>query len=88
MDICIYMRVCCVAQQDRQPFAAQEDVQTRYYARHDFTVRRIYLDAGVSGLLPLDRRPTRRRLLRDARLGKFEQLLVPALDRLGRDVEV
>jgi site-specific DNA recombinase len=36
----------------------------------------------------MDQRSAGRRLLRDARLGKFDQLLVSSPDRLGRDGRV
>ena len=44
-----------------------------------------YLDDGVSGTLPLATRPAGQRLLKDALDGKFKQVLVYKIDRLGRD---
>ena len=51
-------------------------------------VHAIYADDGVSGTVPLDRRPEGAKLLRDARLKKFDQLLVYKLDRLGRETRL
>ena len=45
----------------------------------------VYADDGVSGTVAVEKRPGARRMLEDARRGKFDQLLVFKLDRLGRD---
>jgi site-specific DNA recombinase len=47
-------------------------------------VAQTYADDGVSGTIPLHERPEGRRLLEDAREGKFSTLLVYRLDWLGR----
>ncbi len=44
-----------------------------------------YSDPGVSGSIPLERRPGSNRLLRDARSKKFTILILESLDRLSRD---
>jgi site-specific DNA recombinase len=87
MNVAIYVRVAC-RQRDNSAVAAQQESLERYCTRHGLTVTRRYCDDGTSGLLPLDQRSAGRRLLRDARLGRFDQLLVSAPDRLGRDVRV
>src|ERR1039458_2154854 len=87
MNVGIYVRVAC-AQRGSSAVAAQQESLERYCTRHGLTVTRRYCDDGTSGLLPLDQRSAGRRLLRDARLGRFDQLLVSAPDRLGRDVRV
>jgi site-specific DNA recombinase len=87
MNVGIYVRVAC-AQRGSSAVAAQQESLERYCTRHGLTVTRRYCDDGTSGLLPLDQRPAGRRLLRAARLGRFDQLLVSAPDRLGRDVRV
>jgi site-specific DNA recombinase len=48
----------------------------------------VYEDDGVSGTIPLHERPEGRRLLEDAREGKFQTVLVKKLDRLGRTLLV
>jgi len=82
MDVGIYVRVAC-AQRARSAVATQKESLERYCIRHGLTVTRSYCDAGTSGLLPMDQRSAGRRLLRDARLGRFDQLLVSNADRLG-----
>src|SRR5262249_3804187 len=44
-----------------------------------------YRDGGVQGTVPFDQRPGGRRLLADARAGKFATVLVHSVSRLGRD---
>jgi site-specific DNA recombinase len=51
-------------------------------------VAEIYKDDGVSGTVPLNERPEGRRLLEDAKEGKFGAVLVYKLDRLGRSLLV
>src|SRR5260370_31302029 len=51
-------------------------------------VFRSYADDGLPGTIPLDRRPEGSQILRDARLGRFDQLLVYRLDRLGRETRL
>jgi site-specific DNA recombinase len=55
---------------------------------HDLAVYRVYADDGISGTVPLDLRPEGSKILKDARLGKFDQLLVYKLDRLGRETRL
>jgi DNA invertase Pin-like site-specific DNA recombinase len=47
-----------------------------------------YVDVGVSGALPVKQRPGLRQLLRDARTGMIDQVIVAAVDRLGRRTAV
>src|SRR3712207_3585003 len=49
-----------------------------------FEVVETYADDGVSGVIPLHERQTGARLLRDAREGRFQTVLVYKLDRLAR----
>ena len=48
----------------------------------------MYADDGVSGTVPLHARPAGARILPDARLHRFDHLLVYRLDRLGRDTRL
>src|ERR1051326_3382234 len=43
-----------------------------------------YTDAGISGRRA-DKRPALQEMLADARAGSFDLLVIPALDRLGRN---
>jgi DNA invertase Pin-like site-specific DNA recombinase len=62
---------------------AQLDCCQAYAARVDMNPIGVYLDAGVSGAAPLDKRPGLFDLLADLRRGDL--LLVAKRDRLGRD---
>jgi site-specific DNA recombinase len=44
-----------------------------------------YVDDGVSGTIPMAKRPGGRRLLEDAAKGRFDEVWVWKIDRLGRD---
>ena len=60
----------------------------RYSGLHTLPVYREYADDGISGTVPLEQRPEGSQLLRDARSGKFDQILVYKLDRLGRETRL
>ena len=47
-----------------------------------------FADDGVTGTIPLEKRPEGSQILHDARLGKFDQLLIYKLDRLGRETRL
>src|SRR5581483_6677860 len=84
----IYLRVSTQAQRERQSILTQKEFAERYCGLHEHHIHRSYADDGVSGTVPLARRPEASQALRDARLGKFDQLLVYRLDRLGRDTRI
>jgi site-specific DNA recombinase len=88
MAIAIYARVSTEEQRERQSIRTQLEFGERYCQLHSLPVFRIYSDDGVSGTVPLDRRPEGSQILADARLAKFDQLLVFRLDRLGRDTRL
>jgi site-specific DNA recombinase len=88
MAVGIYLRVSTEEQRERQSIATQRDFGERYCQLHSLPVFRVYSDDGVSGTVPLDRRPEGSQILRDARLGKFDQLLIYKLDRLGRETHL
>jgi len=88
MAVAIYARVSTEEQRERQSIRTQIEFAERYCKLHDLAVHRIYSDDGVSGTVPLDKRREGRQILQDARLGKFNQLLVYKLDRLGRETRL
>ena len=88
MAVAVYLRVSTEEQRERQSIATQRDFAERYSSLHDLPVYQVYADDGVTGTMPLDRRPEGNQVLRDARLRKFDQLLVYKLDRLGRDTRL
>ena len=88
MVVAAYLRVSTDEQRERQTIATQRDFVERFCSFHQFTISHVYADDGVSGTVPFDRRPEGSQLLRDARLKKFDQLLVYRLDRLGRNTRL
>src|SRR5450432_1931128 len=88
MAVAVYVRVSTEEQRERQSILTQREFAERYCALHKLSVHLVYADDGVSGTVPLDRRPEGGRILKEAKLGKFDQLLVYKLDRLGRDTRL
>src|SRR5271155_2715113 len=88
MAVAVYVRVSTEEQRERQSILTQREFGDRYCQLHKITVHRVYSDDGVSGTVPLERRPEGSQILKDARLGKFDQLLIYRLDRLGRETRL
>jgi len=88
MAVALYLRVSTEEQRERQTILTQREFGERYTALHQLPVYRAYADDGVSGTVPLEKRSEGSQLLRDARLGKFDQVLVYKLDRLGRETRL
>src|SRR5712671_5995967 len=88
MPSAVYLRVSTDEQRERQTIETQREFAEKYCALHSLSVFRVYSDDGVSGTVPLERRPEGSQILADARLGRFDQLLVYRLDRLGRDTRL
>ena len=88
MPVAIYARVSTEEQRERHSIETQYEFGQRFCALHKLPVFRIFADNGVSGTVPLERRPDGSEILREARLGKFDQLLVYKLDRLGRETRL
>src|SRR5579872_5283849 len=74
MAIAVYLRVSTEEQRERQSIATQREFGVRYCEFNALTVYRVYADDGVSGTVPIENRPEGSQMLRDARLGKFDQL--------------
>src|SRR5918993_4145798 len=79
-----YLRVSSEEQRERETIEIQREFLEQYCRLYGLEVVQIYADDGVSGTVPLHGRPEGRRLLEDAKEGKFSTLLVYRLDRLGR----
>jgi site-specific DNA recombinase len=88
MPVALYLRVSTEEQRERQSIATQREFAERYCALHEISVSAVYADDGVSGTVPLHLRPAGTRILPDARLRRFDQLLAYCLDRLGRDTRL
>jgi site-specific DNA recombinase len=88
MIAAVYLRLAVTGEHRNQLVEAQLHEVQRYCQLHGIDVVGSYLDEGVSGLVPLEKRPSGARLLRDAERGQFDTVLVYHLDRLGRGVTV
>jgi site-specific DNA recombinase len=88
MPSAIYLRVSTDEQRERQSIVTQREFGQRYCELHQLPVYEIFADDGVSGTVPIESRPSGKRVLEAARQGKFDQLLVFRLDRLGRETRL
>jgi site-specific DNA recombinase len=84
----VYLRVSTEEQRERQSIVTQREFGTRYCDLHSLPIHEMYADDGVSGTVAFESRLAASRVLADARKGKFDQLLVFKLDRLGRDTRL
>ena len=85
MPVATYLRVSTEEQRERQSIETQREFGERFCQLHKLETHRVYEDDGISGTVPLEKRPQGSQILWDARLGKFDQLLVYRLDRQGRN---
>src|SRR5215218_2340816 len=86
--VALYLRVSSEEQRDRETIEIQDDFLEQYRHLYELEVADIYKDDGISGTIPLHERSEGRRLLEDAKAGKFGAVLVYRLDRLGRSLLV
>lgn len=87
-SVALYLRVSTEEQRERQSIDTQREFGEKYTDLHQLRVHRVYPDDGISGTVPLEKRPEGQRILQAARCGEFSQLLVYKLDRLGRDTRL
>src|SRR5579862_8530841 len=88
MPVAVYVRVSTEEQRERQSIETQREFAGKFCDLHSLKIHEIYADDGFSGTIPVEKRPGARRLLEDARRGKFDQILVFKLDRIGRDTSL
>src|ERR1035437_9115054 len=88
MPVALYLRVSTEEQRERQSIDTQREFGSRYTDLHELRVHQVYADDGISGTVPLEKRPEGQRILQAARRGEFNQLLIYKLDRLGRDTRL
>jgi site-specific DNA recombinase len=86
--VALYLRVSSEEQRDRETIEIQREFLEQYRRLYELEVTDVYEDDGVSGTIPVHERPEGRRLLEDAKEGKFEAVLVYRLGRLGRSLLV
>jgi site-specific DNA recombinase len=84
--VALYLRVSSLEQRDRQTIEIQREALPKYCELHGLEVIETYADDGISGTIPLRERPEGRRLLEDAKAGKFDTVLVYKYDRLARSL--
>ncbi len=84
----LYLRVSTEEQRERQSIDTQREFGAKYTDLHELRVHQVYADDGISGTVPLEKRPEGQRILQAARRGEFNQLLIYKLDRLGRDTRL
>ncbi len=84
-----YVRVSDESQVDGHSLSAQRREVERYCEREGYTLSRLYADEGVSAYTDqLAKRPGLAALLEDARLGRFDLVVVHTIDRWARNVSV
>lgn len=92
MRVGFYGRVSTEEQADRGNITGQVEFARKYFELHGEAEKidsyEMYLDEGVSGVLPLEERPAGARLLDDARTGKIAVVYFYRLDRLARSTQV
>jgi site-specific DNA recombinase len=86
--IALYLRVSSEEQVERESIGTQEEFLADYCKLYGLDVAGIYKDEAVSGTVPLLERPGGRRLIEDAKAGKFASAIVYKLDRVGRTLLV
>ncbi|MFZ5650612.1 MAG: recombinase family protein [Bacillota bacterium] len=84
MKVAVYCRVSTDDQADARTIENQVDFARRYCQLHGLPVYHFYLDEGVSGAVPVERRPAGSSLIADAMKGLFGAVYVYRLDRLAR----
>jgi len=86
--VAVYLRVSSDDQRERETIKTQREAAERFLASHaEFRVYRWYTDDGVSGTIPMAKRPDGRHMVEDARAGKFAKIVVYRSSRLGREEE-
>lgn len=86
--VAVYPRVSSEDQQERETIETQIEFASKYCDLHQLNIYDWYKDDGVSGMIPFEERPEGKRLLEDAKAGKFKVLLIYNLKRLGRTARI
>ncbi|MCL0092076.1 recombinase family protein [Dehalococcoidia bacterium] len=87
--VAVYCRVSTEEQKENQNIqtqisSAKSYIELQGVNGNPLEIAGWYLDDGISGTIPLEKRPAGARLLLDAEEGKFKVVTVWKLDRLGR----
>lgn len=84
LRVALYARVSTEDQAERETIQNQIQVAEALCPAMNLKIVDKYLDDGVSGTIPLEKRPEGARLLLEAEGDKFQQVVTYRLDRLGR----
>jgi site-specific DNA recombinase len=83
-----YLRVSTDDQKNNQTIENQRILIEEFLKLNGYKIYDFYLDDGVSGTIPLSKRPGGRRLLEDAKNKKFDTVIVTKTNRMGRTLRV
>src|SRR5437773_10314643 len=84
--VALYCRVSSEDQAERGTIGAQRTLLQDLANTFKWDVAQLYEDDGVSGTVLLADRPQGRRLLEDARVGRFSEVVFFRIDRLARSL--
>ena len=84
----VYLRVSTDEQTEGFGLDVQRMNCEQYASAYNIPICMVYSDEGVSGIKPIDKRPALAALIEAARAGQFNQVIVPAIDRLARDLKL
>ena len=87
-SVALYLRVPPRSSANANPSIPSESLARSTPTCTNSASTRFYADDGVSGTVPIEKRPEGQRILQAARRGEFNQLLIYKLDRLGRDTRL
>src|ERR1700684_2414372 len=76
-SVAIYLRVSTEEQRERQSIDTQREFGAKYTDLHQLRVQSVYADDGISGTIPIEKRPDGRRIFQAARRGEFDQRMKP-----------
>lgn len=84
MRIAAYCRVSTDKEEQLDSLENQKEFFSEYAEKHGHTLIRLYADEGISGT-SLKKRNEFLRLIKDARLGLFESVVVKDISRFARN---
>ena len=85
----VYYRIPAKEEMSYPGIKLQERIINSFLRAHSkYLVVDNYIDIDIPGTIPIGKRPDGERLLKDAREGKFDVVLVSDIERLGRDFKV
>lgn len=84
MKIAAYCRVSTDKEEQKDSLAHQKEFFLEYAQKNGFELFRLYADEGISGT-SLKKRVEFQRMMRDARLGLFELVVVKDISRVARN---